>query len=95
MIVANLAVVRVAVDEPKTDPPLIIDGDGVLALAVTLERMEAIAGWHLQIVQARRQVDILQFACGSPGDLGGKRLVAPVVNSSRVRLSANVLIIVQ
>ena len=48
MIVADLDVIRVAIGESKADPPLIVHGDGVLSLAVTLQSMEAIAGWHLQ-----------------------------------------------
>lgn len=95
MIVADLDVIRVAIDQPKADTPLGVHRDRVLALTIILERMEAIARWHLQVIQGGRQVDVFQFANGSPGDVGGKRLAAPVVNRSRVRLSANVLIIGQ
>ena len=66
MIVADLDVMRVAVSESKTDPPLIIHGDGVLSLAVTLQSMKAVARWHLQVVKSGRQIDILQLARGSP-----------------------------
>lgn len=72
MIVADLDLVGVAANEPKADTPLIVHGDGVLTLPVTLERREAIAGWHFQVVQVRRQVDVFQFSCGSPGNIGGK-----------------------
>ena len=44
MVVADLDVIRVAVDEPKADTPLVVHGDRVLSLAVTLERMEPIPG---------------------------------------------------
>ena len=72
MIVADLDVVRVTVNEQKADTPLLVNGDGVLTLTVTLERMEAIAGWHFQVVQVRRQIDVFQFACRSPGNIDGK-----------------------
>ena len=49
VIVADFDVVCVAVDEPKADTPLIVHGDGVLALAVSLERMEAIARRYFQV----------------------------------------------
>jgi len=95
VMVADLDVIRVAVDKPKADTPLSVHRDRVLPLTFILERMQTIAGRHPQVIQARRQVDVFQFANGSPTDLGGSRLVVPVVNRSRVRLSANVLIIGQ
>jgi hypothetical protein len=39
VIVADLDLVRIAVDIPKANAPLVIDGDGVLSLPVVLERV--------------------------------------------------------
>lgn len=60
MIVADLDVVRVTVNESKADTPLIVHGDGVLALAVTLERMESIARRHLSEASHQKIARLLQ-----------------------------------
>ncbi len=44
MVVAELDVVRIAVEKAEADAPLIIDRNSVLPDAVSLERMESIAG---------------------------------------------------
>lgn len=95
MIVADLDIIRVARDEPKADTPLSIHRDRVLAMTIILERVEAIARRHLQVIQAGRQVDVFQFANGSPGDVWRKALGCPGREQVPVRLSANVLIIGQ
>ena len=93
MVITDLHVVCVAVDKAKADSPLIVDSDRMLSLPVILECVETIPRRHLQVVQARRKIDVLKLARGSPGDIRGNRLTAPVANRSRVRPSANVLII--
>lgn len=77
MMVAALHVIRVAIDELKAYTPLIVDGDGGLAFAISLECVEAIAGRHLQVVRTRGEVDILQFACRASGDVRGQPLRRP------------------
>jgi hypothetical protein len=69
MIVADFDVVRITVDEPKTNPPLIVHGNRVLALSIIFERVKVIAWWHFQVAQGRRQVDVLEFAGSSPGHI--------------------------
>jgi len=44
MVVADFYLIGIAVFEPKADPPLIVDSDRVLALAVIEQGMQAIAG---------------------------------------------------
>jgi hypothetical protein len=44
MVVTEFNVERIAIDESKTDPPLIVDGDRMLTLAVTLQSVKAIPG---------------------------------------------------
>ena len=77
MVVADLDVMRIAVDKPEADAPLSVHRDRVLPLSVVLERMQAIARWHLQVIQAGRQVDVFQLADGTPGDVGRKALGCP------------------
>jgi len=72
MVIADLDVVRITVYEPKTNAPLIVYRNGVLPFAVILQRVKVIARGHLQVAQGRRQVDILELACSSPGDIGGE-----------------------
>ncbi len=48
----------------KHDPPLIIDADAVLPLAVALERFEAIARRNAEVVRCRRCVEHQEFAKG-------------------------------
>jgi len=66
MVIADFDVVRIAFYEPKTNAPLVVHGDGVLAFAVILQRVKAVARWHLEVVEVRSQVDVLEFAGSSP-----------------------------
>ena len=50
MIVRNLDVERIAIDPVKADPPLLVDPDAVLPLAITAKLFEPIA-WVGQIAQ--------------------------------------------
>ena len=70
MVVAAFHVVRITVYEPKTNAPLIVYGNSVLALAVILECVKVIAWWHFQVAQGRRQVDVLEFTGRSTGHIG-------------------------
>lgn len=65
MVVTDFNVVGVSVDKAKTDPPLVVDRNRVLPLAVAPERVKPVARRYFQIVYACRQVDIFQFS-GSP-----------------------------
>jgi hypothetical protein len=65
----------------------------VLPLAIALERMESIPGWHLQVIQVRRQVDILEFASGSLGYIRGESLSgSPSVPTWMRHLTPNSLV---
>jgi len=46
----------------KTDAPLIVDTNAVLAGTVALQRLEAISGWHFQIIQSAGNLELSQFA---------------------------------
>ena len=62
MIVTDFDVVGISLDELKADASLVIDGNRVLPLPKTLERMEPITRRDPQVVQSRCQIDILQLA---------------------------------
>ena len=59
MIICDLHVVGVTVDKAKADTPLIVDGYGVLALAIPLQGMEMIAARYAQVVQGLSKIDVL------------------------------------
>ena len=62
MIVADFDVERIAIDEAEADPPLIVDGYGMLALPITSERVEPVPRGCLQVTQPGGEVHILDLA---------------------------------
>lgn len=60
MIIGKFDIVGVATGKPKTNPPLVIHGDGMLADSVLLQFMKPVARWRLKIVHAGGQIDIFQ-----------------------------------
>lgn len=74
VVVAELDVVRITVGEPEADAPLVADGDRMLAGAIALERVQTIAGRHLEIGDLGRGVHRLQLAQGTAGDIRGHPL---------------------
>jgi hypothetical protein len=82
VVIANLNVVRIAIDKPEADPPLIIYGDRVLALSISSKGVESIARRHFQVVEAGSQIHVLELAGGSLGNIGRK----PLSSTSRVEL---------
>ena len=95
MIVADLDLEGITIDEAKANAPLVVDGNSVLSLPVLLESVQPIARGDPEIVETGRQVHVLQLAGRARGDVRGKRLAEPERKRSRVRRSANVLIMAQ
>jgi hypothetical protein len=56
MIVDDLNVPGFAVAPHKTDPPLIVNANAALTLAVAVQSLQTIAGRHTQIVELLRRV---------------------------------------
>lgn len=79
MIVTDFDVIGVAVHEPETDPPLVVDRDRVLLpLAIPFQGMETVSGRYLQVLQTRGQVHVLQLARAAlAATSGGNRLAVP------------------
>ena len=66
MVIAELDVVRLTLNKAETDPPLIVDGDRVLAFSVPFQCMESIAGRHSKVVKARGDVHGLELPQRAP-----------------------------
>ena len=60
--VNDLNVTWAFIGPDEAQPPLLIDPDAVLALAVILERLKTIARRNLQVVKNRRPVKLRKFA---------------------------------
>lgn len=78
MIIADFDIEGVAVDVPKTDAPLIIDRNGVLALAIALQRVQPIPRGHPEIVEPPRQIQVLQFSDSTSRDIRREAFGRPV-----------------
>jgi hypothetical protein len=55
--------------EPEDDTPLIVDSDGVSALASSLQRFQPVARWNAKIMEIRGIVQIQDFASRGPQEL--------------------------
>ena len=69
MIIHNLHVVGVVVDPLETYPPLIIDADAVLSLAIAAQLFEPVGRRRQEIVEFHRGVQVAQPAKGSSLDV--------------------------
>ena len=63
-------VVGVTLDPSKTDAPLIVDPDAVLAFAIALEGFESIGRWNTQIIQHGGVPEHTQLATCHGLDIG-------------------------
>jgi hypothetical protein len=63
-VVHDFDVVRITCVPTKTQPPLIIDPDRVLPLAVTLERFESISRQPTQIIERACRLENCELALG-------------------------------
>jgi hypothetical protein len=66
MIVDDLNLFGGAIAPDETNPPLIVDSDRVLSLAVALKRFEPIARRLTQIVQCAAAIEQQQLSTGLP-----------------------------
>ena len=55
VVIDDLDVMRIAVVPAETDAPLVVDADAVLAIAVSFQCLQAVAGRYAQVVQRGRQ----------------------------------------
>ncbi len=52
---------RVIVNPPENDPPLVIDPDRVEAFQVAPQLFQPIRGWHPEVLQSRRGMERLEL----------------------------------
>ena len=69
MVVHYLHVFGACFRPAKTDAPLIVDPDAVLAGSIALQSLQSIARWHTQIVQAARDIELPELTPGCIGDI--------------------------
>jgi hypothetical protein len=68
MIVDDLNLLSATITPYEANPPLIVDADRVLSLAIALKRFEPIARRLTQIVQCADAIEQQQLATGLPLD---------------------------
>jgi len=61
MIICHLNVVHIAAVKPKAPPPLIVDGNRILASPVSFQFMEPIAWRDRKVSHVRSEITILQL----------------------------------
>jgi hypothetical protein len=66
MIIHDLYIVGITLLPAKADPPLLVDPDRMLPLAVSREGLQAIARRHTQVIQARCSVQQRQLPARLP-----------------------------
>lgn len=62
MVIRYFYLIGVAVTPFKTNPPLVINPDAILAPAITFELLQSISWWHSQVLQALGGIEHDQFA---------------------------------
>lgn len=66
MIVTDFDIVGVTILEQKTDSPLVVDRNRILALAVAFEHVQPVAWWNSEIAENGRRIHLFKFAQGPP-----------------------------
>ncbi len=72
MIIYNLDTVGIPIVPFKTDPPLVIDANAVLACAIPFQLFQLVRGWNAQVVECHRPVQHSQLAKGALLNRGRK-----------------------
>jgi hypothetical protein len=74
MVVADFDLVCVAVYESKTNAPLVIDRNSVLALSIVPKSMQSISRRYPEIVKLGGEIYVFQFPRSSLRDISRKAL---------------------
>lgn len=85
MVIDDLHVGHALVGPHEAQPPLVVDADAVLALAVAAQRFQPVAGRAAQEVQSLRRVQLRQLALGHAVDVGEAAGLAAGEQALRVR----------
>lgn len=74
MIVDDLDIGRAAIRPNKTEPELVVQTNGMLALSVSVQGLEPVAGRKSKIVETSSVIQHQQFAFRDPDQVGRKPL---------------------
>ncbi len=66
MVVTDFDIVGVTIFEQKTDPPLVVNRNRILALTVAFERVQPIAWWNSEVAENGRRMNLFKLAEGPP-----------------------------
>jgi hypothetical protein len=64
MVIDNFNILRPGIDPAKTDPPLVVYSNAVLAAPATLQLFKLIARWRTQIIEFYRRLKGIEFSRG-------------------------------
>jgi hypothetical protein len=92
MIIGEFYIKGIAVHEPETNAPLIMNCNQKLTSSLPLQFVKPVARRHLQIFKPGCQVHIFELPFRPSRDVWRKSLRYPFTYKSRVSWSANVLI---
>ena len=77
MVVDDFNFVRMSISPDKTDPPLVVDTNRMLAMSVLRQRLEAVAGRHSKVIERPRIVDETKLSERHGLDVRRKLSAAP------------------
>jgi hypothetical protein len=73
VVVHDLHIFSVGARPAKADAKLVVDADAPLTRTIALQLLEPVPRWRTQIVDATRQVELLQLAQGRALDVRESR----------------------
>jgi hypothetical protein len=82
VVVGNLNIIGVTIVPSKANPPLIIDSNAVLTLAVSRQSFEPISWGRSEICEVSGIVNLRQLSVGNSHDIPGNTLYVSALPSS-------------
>ena len=84
MVIDDFDIKCMSIRPAKTDPPLVVDADAVLALAVAFQRFQPVSGRRTQVLELARLAQIKEFAARRPLDRAEARDLPVIKQRFRV-----------
>ena len=84
MVINDLNFFGAVLAPEKTNSPLVVNANAVLAFTISFKRFKPIRRWRQQVPQLRCVVQHLQFACSHDVDIGEAPDALAVVKRLRV-----------
>jgi len=91
-VLRNLYILGAVLAEYEAEPPLLVDADAVLSLAIPRERLNAVAGRRPQVAKIGRGVEVAQFPRATLTRSAGKPFGLSPLKTASVVLSRKLLI---